>query len=170
MKPIWKMIFIIAVATLFVPRSSFSAETSNVKNEESKLSTGGKEKSEDVGGEEQPSGTGVGKAVLEASKKDGLRLSEQALKNIEVVTSPVSVTGPLKLPLSALVFSQADVGIYRLRSGWFKFIEIKIIAKAKTDATVQSAELKSGDLVVVQGADLLKLAELNVWSGGEGGE
>lgn len=124
----------------------------------------------EVAKEKMPSGVGPGKAIVEANKKDGLRFSEIALKNLEVITSPISASAPLKLPLTSLIYSQSEVGVYRLRSGWFKYIEVKIISKIAKEAIVQSSELVSKDQIAIQGGDLLKLADLNVWSGDDGGE
>ena len=124
----------------------------------------------EVSKEKMPSGVGPGKAILEATKKEGLRLSEKALKNLEVVTAPIPSSGSLRLSLSSLIYSQSEVGVYRLRTGWFKYIEVKIISKTPTEAIVRTSELRPSDQVAISGGDLLKLADLNVWSGDEGGE
>lgn len=118
-----------------------------------------------------PSDVGPDKAVTAASKEEGIKLSDVAEKNIEIKTQAIAAAGrALSLPSSVLVYSQADVGIYRLRNGWFKFVSVKVLKKSSSSVTLESSEIKEGDSVVTSGADLLKLAELNVWSGGEGGE
>lgn len=119
---------------------------------------------------EEPAGVGPGKAVLEANKTDGFKLSEVALKNIEVSAQVINSAGAQKLPLSALVRSQEHAGVYRLRAGWFKFIEVKPASKAESGFVVQSPDIKPGDQVVTRGAEFLKLAELNIWNHDEGGE
>ncbi|MBI5203236.1 MAG: hypothetical protein HY925_16720 [Elusimicrobia bacterium] len=54
-------------------------------------------------------------AAVEASPEKGLRLSEPALKTLELKTEPVGAPRDvLQLPAGALVYSQDRVGVYRL--------------------------------------------------------
>jgi hypothetical protein len=162
---------VVSIFAILIILPTFAEEGSKEKKEENNVpETSKNEKSVEAGKEETPSGVGPGKAILEASKNEGIKLSEIALKTLEVITAPIKTTSSLKFPLTGLIFSQAEVGVYRLRSGWFKFIKVKVINRTATEATIQSFELSPGNQIVIQGGDLLRLADLNVWSGGEGGE
>jgi hypothetical protein len=120
--------------------------------------------------EEKPNGIGPEKAITNANKADGFKLSVKALKRLEIKTSKIQSRDSIKVPTSSLVFYQSEVGIYRVRSGWFKLIPIKILNKSSSETTIASSELKNEDEVIVHGSDLLRLADLNLWSSDEGGE
>ena len=108
-----------------------------------------------------------GKAVYEVTKENGMRLTPEALKNIEIQTSVLQKSGIVKIPKDALVLFQENTGVYRLRDGWFKLVRVKIQAKKETFLDVQSSELQSGDEIVVHGGDLLRVSELDALGGGE---
>ncbi len=124
----------------------------------------------DVSVEEKPNGIGPEKAITNANKADGFKLSAIALKKLEIKTSKIQSKDSIKIPTSSLVFFQSDVGIYRVRLGWFKLIPIKILNKSYNETTITSSEIKNEDEIVVSGSDLLRLADLNLWSSDEGGE
>lgn len=113
--------------------------------------------------------TGPGKAVLEASAERGMRLSEPASKRIGVKTVPVGKEPVHRLPVAALVVSEEEVGVYRLREGWFKHVDVEVVSRERGSAVVRSGDLAAGDRVVVAGAPLLRVAELDVL-GGEGAD
>lgn len=108
-----------------------------------------------------------GKAVYETSLEKGMRLSEKALKNIEVATTSVSGGTDITLTGEPLVYFQDNVGVYRLRDGWFKLVKVQVVRKAKDLATLRSAELKAGDGVAIKGAGLLRVSEMDAFGGGE---
>ena len=108
-----------------------------------------------------------GKAVYEISQEQGMRLNETALKNIEVITVKVSGGPKFNVPADALVHFQDQVGVYRLREGWFKLIKIQIYQKSKADLVIFSNEIKTGDEIAIHGADLLRVSELDAFEGGE---
>lgn len=107
---------------------------------------------------------GPGKAV-EAVGKEGLRLSSKAAAAIGLKTAPLSGNSPFRVPISSLVFFRDEQGVYRLRAGWLKLVEVELDGKTAKDGLIESKELRSGDAVVVSGAALLRVAELNVASG-----
>lgn len=108
---------------------------------------------------------GPGKAV-EAVGKEGLRLSPKAAAAIGLKTAPLRGKSPFRVPISSLVFFRDEQGVYRLRAGWLKLIEVELNGKTAKDGLIEAKELRSGDAVVVSGAALLRVAELNV-AGGE---
>lgn len=131
----------------------------------------GKEKDEHGhghGGHEEEEGGGrfgPGKAITAASKKDGIQLSEKALKTLGINYVSVTGEGTFKVPLKSVVFSQDEVGIYRFRSGWHKIIDVQLVSKTATEAVIKTSELNSGDQIAKDGVPLLRAAELEAWGG-----
>ncbi len=115
--------------------------------------------------EEGSSRVGPGKAITEASKKNGIRLSEKAVKTIGIRTETVNSENTHKISPKSLVYFQDEVGFYRLRDGLYKLVEVKVEKKSVTEAIVRTSELKPGDHVVVDGVGLLRTAELEAWGG-----
>ncbi len=109
----------------------------------------------------------AGKAVYETSAELGMKLNEKALKNIEVQTKKISPSNDQVIPLDSIVNFQDQIGVYRLRDGWFKLINIEILNKDNRQATVRTNELKGGDDLVIHGADLLRVAEMDAFGSGE---
>lgn len=106
--------------------------------------------------------TGANKAVLEADAERGLKLSEKAVRRLGVQTARLAGTGPFRVSAKALVHTKEEVGIYRLREGWYKRVDIEVRGTEHGSAVVSAKDLKAGDLVVVAGAPLLRVAELDV--------
>ena len=111
--------------------------------------------------------TRKGKAVYETSPENGMKLTDKALQNIEVKTEKLSGSARHSIPRASLVFFQDDVGVYRFRDGWFKLVKVTVLNKDKAKAEVQGGELKASDSIVVYGADLLRVSELDAMGGGE---
>jgi hypothetical protein len=122
--------------------------------------------------EQTPTGVGPNKAVTDANAKLGIKLSKAAIETLGIKTSPISVVGSqARVPGKSVLSYQEEHGLYRLRDGWFKLVDLKVTVKnPSADISIQTSELKPGDQVVTEGAELLRLADLNVWSGEEGGE
>lgn len=113
-------------------------------------------------GEAPKARIGPGKAILEATMDNGIRLSEKAAHNLELFLSPVKQSGFITVPTSALVKFQDFYGVYRKRDGWFKMVEVEPSIKNGT-SVISSKELKIGDEIVVANADLLRVVDLDVW-------
>ena len=105
---------------------------------------------------------GPGKAVLEAKEADGIRLSEKAIRNLNLSFIPVEANSPSRLPVSALVKFQDFTAVYRKRDGWFKMVEVepRVLNEA---VLISSKDLKPGDELVVENASLLRVVDLDVW-------
>ncbi len=103
-------------------------------------------------------------AVLEANLKDGFRLSDKAKKVIGLVIKPLG-SNPHMIPSSALVSYGDRVGVYRLRSGWFKLIEIQNSDEQRGSVVINSAELKDDDQIAVEGVALLRVSEMDAFGG-----
>ncbi len=107
------------------------------------------------------------KAVLETSKEYGFRLSEIAVKTIGVNSIQVPEGSSVKIPESALVYSLDQIGVYRLRNQWFKFVNVKVLNQAD-ESLISSKELVSHtDQIVINGSGLLRAAEMEAFGGEE---
>lgn len=106
-------------------------------------------------------------AILEASAEKGLRLSEKAQQTIGLAMAKTTPSDRQSLPLSALVYYQDHVGLYRFRAGWFKLLEVQLLEKGSSQASVRTKDLAPGDQIVVGGVPLLRVAEMEAFGGGE---
>jgi hypothetical protein len=108
------------------------------------------------------------KAVTEASPEFGFKLSQSAIQNIGVETQATGRSaGKLTLPKSALVHSLNLLAVYRLREGWFKLVPINLVSQKGDLVTFLTANILDGDRIVIQGAALLRVAEMETFGGGE---
>lgn len=119
-----------------------------------------------VHAQEEPSGIRAGPkmAVVEANRKDGFRLAENAKKVIGVGLKPLGPS-PYKIPLSAIVYYGDRIGVYRLRDGWFKLVEIQKIAELNSETTISSSDLKTSDQIAVEGVALLRVSDMDAFGG-----
>ena len=89
-----------------------------------------KDHGDDHGHEEEANASiGPGKAIEEANPDKGFRLSSKALKTIAPKILKITSVERTNLPKSAIVTFGADRGIYRVRDGFIKLVDIKIIEK-----------------------------------------
>lgn len=91
-------------------------------------------------------------AVLESSEERGFRLSPQALQTLGIETSPFPPGGIEKIPASALVYFRDEVGVYRLREGWFRLVALD-----------HPEELQNGDAIAVRGAPFLRVTDMSLF-------
>ncbi len=124
-------------------------------------------------GEEEETSSSVGpdKAVTEANPDDGFKLSEKALKALEIQTRAITSQGTVTIPATSLVEFKDEIAVYRLRDGHFKLIKGTAQKEGQTVLFKPriSSDLKSGDHVVTNGVPLLRVAELDAFSEGEAG-
>lgn len=107
-------------------------------------------------------------AAVEYSPEKGMRLTEPALRTLEVKTEPIGAQRErFQLPAGALLYSQDRVGVYRLREGWYKFIKVVLLGRPTARASVRTAELKAGDQVVTRGVALLRVAQMDIEGGAQ---
>ncbi|MGE3681030.1 MAG: hypothetical protein AB7G93_04830 [Bdellovibrionales bacterium] len=105
---------------------------------------------------------GPGKAVIEASEKEGLRISEKALKNLDLEFVTASNGAALTVPMTALVHFQDFSAIYRERGGWFKMIEIEPVIRGST-ALFTSKDISPGDRIVTRNSGFIRVIDLDVF-------
>jgi hypothetical protein len=109
---------------------------------------------------------GAEKAVVEVSGEKGLRLSAKAEKTLGIETKVVFGPG-VTVPHEALIRSLEKVSVYRLRKGFYKLIDAKVVSKTDASSAVTAGGLVKGDRVVVLGAPLLRVAEMEAVNPGE---
>ncbi|OYZ23535.1 MAG: hypothetical protein B7Y39_04305 [Bdellovibrio sp. 28-41-41] len=105
-------------------------------------------------------------AVQEANLKDGFRLTDKAKEAIGVKTKALGPK-PFKLSANSLVHYSDKVGVYRLRQGWFKLIEVKKTNQDNGSVLISSSDLKESDDVAVEGVALLRVSEMDAFGGEE---
>tara|TARA_B110001454_G_scaffold219192_1_gene251166 strand:- start:53054 stop:53503 length:450 start_codon:yes stop_codon:yes gene_type:complete len=118
------------------------------------------EEAEEGGGKKDR--VGPNKAVLAASEKDGLKLSEKAIKNFSLSFKKINSLGEFTVPTSALVQFQDFMAVYRLRDGWFRMVEIEPRVQGAM-AVFSTKELIPGDQVVVANGGLIRVVELDIF-------
>lgn len=106
------------------------------------------------------------KAVIEASKTEGFKLSDVAKQTIGLGTQQIEASSEVLLPKQAIVHSMDQTAVYRVRKGWFKFIPVELRGELGPQVKVYSTELKSGDQVAVKGVALLRVSEMEAFNGG----
>lgn len=126
------------------------------------------EENHEEGNEEFSSNVGPGLAVLAAEEDKGIQLSDKAQRTLDIRVQPFS----LILPQSAIVTSKEETGIYRLRDPWFKLIEGQTADAGNGKVSFRpnrQKDLKKGDQIVINGAALLRVAELDAFAGESAG-
>lgn len=109
---------------------------------------------------------GPDKAVLEADPKKGFRLSEAAAQRIGVKLAKVTSV-PAKVPPQAIVRIKDEIGVYRVRDGWFKLVHGEV--EGSVFRPEKEGDLRVDDQIAVSGIGLLRIAELDAFSSGEEG-
>ena len=117
--------------------------------------------------EEGGAKVGPGKAVLAADAKDGMRLSEAAIKRLGLAFQDAKRGETQEVPPQTLVVSKEETSVYRLRGGWIKRVEVRVQSRSTRSVKIQSEDLKPGDRVVVSGAPFLRTAEQDVLGSGK---
>ncbi|MBC7397846.1 MAG: hypothetical protein H7333_10430 [Bdellovibrionales bacterium] len=115
----------------------------------------------------QEAAPAVTKAITEASKSDGIKLSPKAVVRIGLKTIPYSPAATLTLQSGAIVHSLGITGIYRLRDGWYKLIPVTLLSKGKETMTLKVTDFRNTDQIVTEGVALLRVAEMDAFGGGE---
>ncbi len=103
---------------------------------------------------------GEGKAILEVHEVKGLKLSDEAISTLEIKLE--SVKGKrFIINKETLVTSKNLKGIYRFRSGYFKFFPIVILKELnKGSYLIKADDIESNDQIVVHGVGLLRVTDV----------
>lgn len=103
-----------------------------------------------------------GGAITAFSKDDGFKLSDKAVKNLEVVFTTVNGKGPWVIPKSAIVKIKHSTGVYRKWEGWITMVLVKILSQTKETVTIKSVDLQDQDMVAITGVPFLRMTEADL--------
>jgi hypothetical protein len=117
------------------------------------------------GGGEAGANVGKEKGVIAISEKEGMTIAPEAIKRLEIKTQALSGNAPWIVSKEALVFSKEDISIYRELNGKYKAILIESTKKSDGTYQINSWQLKPQDNIVIQGAGLLRISELDASPG-----
>ena len=103
-------------------------------------------------------------------EEEEFELSAKAIKLMKIEAVPIKAlkSNEYGIPNSALVRYGEKYGIYKFDGEHFKLINLTNIKKEQTVFISKSELLKTGDLIVVKGVPLLRVAHLQ--ASGQGGE
>lgn len=91
--------------------------------------------------------------------ENGFKLNAAAIKNFNLhyvdYVSPAVV-----ISSKAILRSLSEVNLFRLRAGFFKRIDFKILEKKNETLKISSSDLAAGDKIVVSGVGFLRIAEI----------
>lgn len=90
---------------------------------------------------------------------EGFKLTAKAIKNFGLTYVDVK-NAETVISQKAVFRSLSEVNLYRLRSGFYKRIDFKILDKTKDHWKVSSKDLAFGDKIVVDGIGFLRIAEI----------
>tara|TARA_Y100000296_G_C5142934_1_gene242129 strand:- start:724 stop:1341 length:618 start_codon:yes stop_codon:yes gene_type:complete len=102
---------------------------------------------------------GLGKAILEVDKVKGLKLSDEAIKTLNLTLKKVS-TEVFSIDRDSLVVSKSMKGIYRFRDNFFKYLPVTSINKKQGKYFVRVKGIVAGDHVVTGGVGLLRVTDV----------
>ncbi len=109
--------------------------------------------------EEASANVGPDKGIVEKSEKEGIKLSDEAIKTMGIKTIDVQ-SQQIEIPIAALVRIKDEKYVFRLRNGWFKRVEFKVIQKGADKLTLNSSDLSAGDKVAIEGLGFLRTSEI----------
>lgn len=109
------------------------------------------------GHEEGSKAVGPGKAIEMIDEKKGFKLNAAAeslmhLKFVDITQLPVKVNK------EALVIAKNEIGVYRARQSFYKFIPLK--KDARGEYSLSQGEFAVGDKLVTAGLDLLRISDV----------
>ena len=123
----------------------------------------GKEEAHEHGHEDgERRNVGPDKGVLEASEDLGFKLREGVEERFGIKTQSITSEKPGNLPKGTIVYSKEEYQIFRKRDGFWKPIDVKATRKGDS-VSIESKDLKAGDLVAIEGTGFLKIVELSVF-------
>ncbi len=90
---------------------------------------------------------------------DGFKLNDASIKTFGLVNLPYSAPSVV-VSKEAIFKGLNEVNLYRLRNGFYKRVDFKILSQNKNDFRVSSPDLAAGDQIVVKGIGFLRIAEI----------
>ncbi|QDK44526.1 hypothetical protein DOM22_04815 [Bdellovibrio sp. ZAP7] len=103
-------------------------------------------------------------------KEKSLKISEKAKSHLKIEFTNVVGKSPWTLPRTALVQVKDRSGIYKKHGDTLEFVEIQLVKSDKEKITFTTIDLHTGDAVVVQGTQFIRIieSELNSEPAGHG--
>jgi hypothetical protein len=108
---------------------------------------------------------GPDNSVIAWDRDQGFKLSRESLSTMGIETT--SYSPRLRPTKNVLVFFQDDIGVYRLRDGWFRLVRGTV--EEGQFVPSENGDLVPGDHVVSQGAGFLRITELDLAAGESSG-
>jgi len=102
---------------------------------------------------------GEGKAIESVDKVSGFKLSKEAIKTLNLKLQTVD-GNEFTIDKTTLVTSKSTKGIYRFRSGFFKFLPIKLLKEVDGKYLVNVIGVDFGDQIVTSGVGLLRVTDI----------
>lgn len=102
---------------------------------------------------------GLGKAILKVDKAKGLKLSDEAIKTLNLTLKKVS-TEVFSIDKDSLVVSKSMKGVYRFRDNFFKYLPVTSIKKVQGKYFVKVKGVVVGDQIVTGGVGLLRVTDV----------
>ncbi len=102
---------------------------------------------------------GAGKAIKEVDENKGFQLSSEAVKTLSLKLKAVHGS-TFRIKKDALVKSKNIKGVYRYRSGFFKFLPAKVVKKLSDGDVIEVKDVAFGDQIVINGVGLLRVTDI----------
>lgn len=112
--------------------------------------------------ETKPSRTGGHFAVTEFNKEDGFKLSEQALKTLDIKFQALKGEKIWTVPSTAIVHLKHTSGVYRRYDGWISYVLVSVTKRNENDVQITSSDLESGDEIATTGTHFLRMTEVDL--------
>ena len=103
-----------------------------------------------------------GGAVTAFSKEDGFKLSDKAIKNLDVAFKSLKGSGPWEVPKSSLVRIKHATGVYRKWDGWITMVLVNVLSQTKDSVTIKSVDLQDEDQIAVSGVAFLRMTDADL--------
>jgi len=113
------------------------------------------------GGGESAIEVGPGKGVTEVAPDKSFKLAPEAVQRLEISFLTLG-QAPYRVPKSSISQTLKDSEMYRVRAGWIKSVDFKIVSKSGPDVVVTSIELKPGDQIVDHGVGFIRIIALQL--------
>ncbi len=102
---------------------------------------------------------GEGKAIVAVDEERGFKLSKEAVETLGIEYQEID-REEFEIPRESIVISKSLRGLYVFRNNFFKLIHVTILSESDVSYRVKTSEAKPGDHVVINGVDLLRVADI----------
>lgn len=103
-----------------------------------------------------------GGAIMAFSKDDGFKLSNKAMKNLDITFSRLKGNLSWEIPKSALIRIKHSVGVYRRWNGWITMVLVNVLSQTKDTVTIKSVDLENKDEIAISGVLFLRMTDADL--------